>query len=168
MQEWFVTPPEEYQPEASFTRNDTETCKGESVKKLLVRLLLVLAGVAGLTIPAKAQALVVVKIPFQFVAAGQTLPAGEYKISRLSEAQPRILLLSSLENGAAVYIFPTDAQGTPHDKAKLSFATVGDQHFLSRIETANYAYTLSVPSTEALLAATPKQGAAASSSSGSN
>ena len=138
------------------------------MKKLLVRLLLVVAGVAGLTIPAKAQALVVVKIPFQFVAAGQTFPAGEYKISRLSDEQPRVLLLSSIENGGAVYMFPTDVQGTPHDKVKLAFATVGDQHFLSRIETANHAYTLSVPSTEALLAATPKNGAAASSSSGSN
>ena len=138
------------------------------MKKLFVRLLLVLAGVAGLTSPAKAQALVVVKIPFQFVAAGQTFPAGEYKISRLSDFQPRVLLLSSIENGAAVYMFPTDAQATPNDKPNLDFATVGDQQFLSRIETRAYAYTLSVPSTEALLAATPQKAAAASSSSGSN
>ena len=137
-------------------------------KKLLVRLLLVVAGVAGLTIPAKAQALVVVKIPFQFVAAGQTFPAGEYKISRLSDVQPRILQLRSIENGAAVYMLPTEVQATPHDNVKLAFATLGDQHFLSRIETASHAYTLSVPSPEALLAATPKTGAAASSSSGSN
>jgi len=137
------------------------------VKKLLVRLLLVLAGVAGLSIPAKAQALVVVKIPFQFVAAGQTFPAGEYKISRLNDWDSRILLLSSMENHVGVALLAIDAEGTPHNKAKLAFATVGDQHFLSRIETVNYAYTLSVPSTEALLAATPKEGVA-SSSSGSN
>ena len=138
------------------------------MKKLLVRLLLVLAGVAGLTIPAKAQALVVAKIPFQFVAAGQTFPAGEYKISRLNDWDSRILLLSSMENHVGVALLATDAEGTSHDKAKLAFATVGDQHFLSRIETANYAYILPVPSTEALLAATPREGAAASSSSGSN
>jgi hypothetical protein len=138
------------------------------LKKLLVRLLLVLAGVAGLTIPTKAQELdkIVVKIPFQFVAAGQTFPAGEYKISRLSDVEHRILLLSSRENGAVV-MFPTEAEDTPHDRARVAFATVGDQHFLSRIETANYVYTLSVPRTEALLAATPKKGAA-STSSGSN
>ena len=137
------------------------------MKKLLVRLLLVLAGFAGLTIPAKAQALAVGQIPFQFVVAGQKFPAGEYKITRLSDVQPRILLLSSLENGAAAIVLPIEAQSTPHDKAKLAFATVGDQHFLTRIETADYTYTLSVPSTETLLAATPKNGAA-SSSSGSN
>ena len=137
------------------------------MKKLLVRLLLVLAGVAGLAIPAKAQALVVVKIPFQFLAAGQTFPAGEYKISRLNDWDSRILILSSMENNVRVALFPIEVEGTPHDKAKLAFATVGDERFLSRVETANYAYTLSVPSAEALLAATPKKGPA-SSSSGSN
>jgi len=71
------------------------------VKKLLVRLLLVLAGVAGLTIPAKAQALVEVQIPFQFVVAGQTFPAGEYKITRLSDVQSRILLLPRNSGQAA-------------------------------------------------------------------
>ena len=139
------------------------------MKKLLVRLLLVLAGVAGLTIPTQAQELdkIIVKVPFQFVAAGQMFPAGEYKISRLSDLQSRILLLRSTENGAAVVMFPTETQDAVHDKARLSFATMGDQHFLSRIETANSTYTLSVPSSEALLAATPQRGAA-SSSSGSN
>lgn len=139
------------------------------MKQVFVRLLLVMAGVAGLTIPAKAQELdkIVVKIPFQFVAAGQTFPAGEYKISRLSDSQSRILLLSNRENRAAVVMFPTETQDISHDKAKLAFATVGDQHCLSRIETANYVYTLSVPRTEALLAATPKRGSA-SSSSGNN
>jgi hypothetical protein len=68
------------------------------VNKLFVRLLLVLASVAGLTIPAKAQSLdqIVVKIPFQFVAAGQTFPAGEYRVSRLRDEEPRVLLLTSL------------------------------------------------------------------------
>ena len=140
------------------------------MKKLFVRLLLVLAGVAVFIIPAKAQApdKMVVKIPFPFVAAGQTFPAGEYSISRLRDEQPRILLLRSIGNRADVVMLRPETQDTSHDKVKLAFATVGDQHFLRRIETGNYAYTLSVPSTEALLAATPRKGRAAASSSGSN
>ena len=66
------------------------------MKKLLVRLLLTLVGVAGFTIPAKAEPLVVVKIPFQFVAAGQTFPAGEYNVSRLNDRDARILLLTKI------------------------------------------------------------------------
>ena len=76
------------------------------MKKLLVRVLLVLVGVAGLTIPAKAQALVIMKIPFQFEAAGQTFPAGEYKITRLNDWDSRVLLLSSREIMSVSFCLP--------------------------------------------------------------
>ncbi|HVH71037.1 MAG TPA: hypothetical protein VNB49_08020 [Candidatus Dormibacteraeota bacterium] len=140
------------------------------MKKLLVRLLLILAGVAGLTIPAKAQALdqIVVNIPFEFVAAGRTFPAGEYRISRLRDEQPRVLLLASMENRANVVMLRTETQTTPSDQPKLAFVTVGDHHILSRIDTTNYAYILSVPSAEGLVAANSKKSAAPSSSSGNN
>ena len=67
------------------------------MQKRFVRLLLVLAGFAGLTLPAKAQAVdqIVVKTPFQFVVAGQTFSAGEYRILRLRDEEPRALLLAS-------------------------------------------------------------------------
>lgn len=135
------------------------------MKKLFLRALLVLAGLAGLNIPAKAQAVdqIVVKIPFEFVAAGTTLPAGEYRISRLRDEKPRVLLLRSLDNRADIVML-TDTEDTPHGKVRLDFTTVGDQHILSRIESSGYAYIISVPRTEALLAAAPKGGAAASSS----
>ena len=145
------------------------------MNKLLVRLLLVLAGFAGLTIPVKAQVVdqktvdqIAVKIPFEFVAAGQTLPAGEYRISRLSDQQPRIMLLTNRENrGASIMLRPV-TEATPQGKANLGFTTVGDQHFLSRIETGDYAYILAVPSAESVLAAAASKARAASSASGSN
>lgn len=157
--------------EAPFTRNDAEPYKGEFVKKSFLRILLVLAGFAGLAISVSAQQpdQLLVKIPFSFVAAGQTHPAGEYKVSRLRDEEPRILLLANLENrGDVVMLFP-ESQEAPHRRAQLAFATVDDQHFLSRIETADHAYNLSVPQTGALLAAAPGKGMApSSSSSGSN
>jgi len=136
------------------------------VKRLFLRALLVLAGFAGLIIPAKAQAddQIVVKIPFEFVAAGTTLPAGEYRISRLRDEKPRVLLLRSLDNPADIVALTTDTEDTPHGKVQLDFTTLGDQHFLSRIESSSYAYIFSVPRTEALFGATPKGGAAASGS----
>jgi len=126
---------------------------------------LVLAGFAGLIIPAKAQAVdqIVVKIPFEFVAAGTTLPAGEYRISRLRDEKPRVLLLRSLDNRADILML-TETENTPHGKVQLDFTTVRDQHILSRIESSGYAYIISAPRAEALLATTPKGGAAASSS----
>ena len=140
------------------------------MQKLFVRLLLILAVFAGLTIPAKAQAIdqLIVKVPFTFVAAGQTFPAGEYKISRLRDEEPRVLLLTSLENrGDRVLLFP-DSHETVGGKGQLAFTIVDNQHVLSGIQTYGYAYKLAVPRTEPLLAATPRKGAAASSASGSN
>ena len=139
------------------------------MNKLFLRALLALAGFAGLIIPAKARAddQIVVKIPFEFVAAGTTLPAGEYRISRLRDEKPRVLLLRSLDNPADIVTLATKTEDTPHGKVQLDFTTLGDQHILSRIESSSYAYIISVPRTEVLLAATPKGGAAASCS-GSN
>jgi hypothetical protein len=65
-------------------------------------------------------------------------------------------------------LFP-ESQEAAHGKVQLAFATVDNQHFLSRVETANYTYNLSVPQADALLAAAPGKGMApSSSSSGSN
>ena len=141
------------------------------MKKSFLRILLVLVGFAALSIPAKAQAVdqMIVKVPFPFVAAGQTFPAGEYKISRLRDEEPRILLLTSLENRANLVMLRAESQDNSHGKAQLDFATIDNQHFLSRVQTADNTYNLSVPRTEALLAAAPNKGAATSSSaSGSN
>ena len=141
------------------------------MNRLFVRILLVLVGFAGVTIPARAQASdrILVKVPFSFVAAGQTHPAGEYKVTRLRDEEPRILLLTNVENRADVVMLFPQSQETAHGKAQFDFWYIGDQHFLRRIETADYTYNLSVPQTEALLAAAPsKGGAVASSASGSN
>lgn len=141
------------------------------MKKSFLRILLVLAGFAAITITAKAQEpdQLLVKVPFSFVAAGQTHPAGEYKVTRLRDEGPRVLLLVNLENRSDVVILLPESQETAHGKVQLDFTTVGNQHFLSRVETADYTYHLSVPQTEPLLAAAPRKGMApASSSSGSN
>ena len=141
------------------------------MKKSFLRILLAVAGFACLTIPAKAQApdKVLVKIPFSFVAAGQTHPGGEYQVTRLRDEEPRVLLLTNVENRADVVMLLPQSQETAYGKVQLAFATVGDEHFLSRIQTADHVYNLSVPQNQALLAAAPSKGAAASSSaSGSN
>ena len=141
------------------------------MQKLLVRLLFILAVFAGLTIPAKAQAVdkLIVKVPFTFVAAGQTFPAGEYKISRLRDEEPRVLLLISLENPGDVAMLRAESHETLVHKGQLAFTIIDNQHVLSGIQTYDNAYKFAVPHTEPLLASMPSKGAAAdSSASGSN
>lgn len=156
---------------APLTRNDAKPYKGETVNKLFLRISLILAAFAGLTITTNAQEpdRVLVKVPFSFVAAGETHPAGEYKVIRLSDEGARVLLLINVENRADTVMLLPESQETAHGKSQLSFATVDNQHYLSRIETADHTYNLSVPQTDTLLAATPSKGmASSSSSSGSN
>ena len=135
------------------------------MKKPFLFILMALAGFAGLIIPANAQAQdqIVVTIPFQFVAAGQSVPAGEYRIARLDDSEPTILLLSSLENRANIAVLRAITKEPANGKAKLDFTTVGDQRFLSRIETANNAYDLAVTASKGPQAATARL-----SSTGSN
>lgn len=138
------------------------------MKTQYLRLLLLLAGFAAFTVPAKTQTVdqPVVNIPFQFVVAGQTLPAGEYKVTRLHAWNPRILILSSYENRANAIVIPAEVEETLGGKARLTFEIAGDQHVLSSIETEDHVYNFDVPKADTLLAATPHQSGSGSASSG--
>jgi hypothetical protein len=58
---------------------------------------------------------------------------------------------------------------TTEDKPALRFEHIGNQYFLSRIETAEHIFTISVPAKATQLVAMKKQtNPSASSSSGSN
>jgi hypothetical protein len=140
------------------------------VKKLYLRLFLALAGLAVCNYLAKAQAVdeLVVKVPFSFVAAGKTLPAGEYRVTRLNDTEPWVLLLSNRENRANSVLLRIDDEESPRGKTQVNFVAMGDQHFLSRIQTLDHTYNFEVPSTDPLLAAVPQKGTPASANSGSN
>jgi hypothetical protein len=140
------------------------------MKKLCLRLFLVLAGLAVLTVPGKAQVpdQLIVKVPFQFVAGGRTLPAGEYRISRVRDDEPGVLLLRSQENPRDSVILFAATHENSHGEGELGFAVVNGQHLLRGIETLDYSYAFSLPRAQAVMAAAPQQGAMAPASSGSN
>jgi len=124
------------------------------MKKLCLRIAVALVGFAGLGITAKAQVVdqVVVTIPFEFVVAGKTLPAGTYRVNRVSDDRWAGLIFSSFENRAGAIVLPTKVESTPNEKAHLSFETAGDEHFLSKIETADNVFTIPVSRAAILLA----------------
>jgi hypothetical protein len=141
------------------------------MRKQYLRIVIALVGFAGLGITAKAQAVdqVAVNIPFEFVVAGKTLPAGNYRVNRVSNTDSRILVLSSFENNVSAMILPTEVASSLSDKAEITFEQVGDQHFLSKIETADNSFTIPVSRSEILEAeaksnsATPASGGASGS-----
>jgi len=124
------------------------------MKKLCLRIAVALVSFAGLGITAKAQVVdqIVVTIPFEFVVAGKTLPAGTYRVNRASDDRWAGLIFSSFENRASAIVLPNDVESAPADKAHVSFETAGDEHFLSKVETADNVFTIPVSRTAILLA----------------
>ena len=142
------------------------------MRKQCLRILIALIGVAGLGMAARGQVSdqIEVNIPYEFVVAGKTLPAGTYRVNRLSDTNEETLVLSSLDSRARVMVLSTAVESTQADKPEVSFEQVGGQHFLSKIETADHVFTIPVSRSEILEAAARSHGGASSSgpSDGSN
>jgi hypothetical protein len=117
------------------------------MKRSYVTALLTLTCLLGLGISSHAQDAdgVVVTVPFEFVAGGATLQAGEYRVSRVSPGVNRELAIRGYNKGGA-FLLPLSFDGTvPADQPTLSFEHVGGKYLLSQIKTPGGVYTLPTP-----------------------
>jgi hypothetical protein len=113
------------------------------MKKSYLTAVLMLTCLLGVGVSARAQDAdaVVVSVPFEFVAGGATLPAGDYRVSRLNPTVNRELAISSYNRGTA-YLLPLAFDNGPSNQPTLSFEHVGGKYFLSRIKTPSGVYTM--------------------------
>jgi hypothetical protein len=101
---------------------------------------LVMAGMMALTVMActrvaQAQEMMVVNIPFDFVAGDTTLPAGEYSI-RVT-APERTLLIDRKDATASAFMNTNAVTRTEiQTESKMIFNRYGDRYFLSEVWTA--------------------------------
>jgi hypothetical protein len=125
------------------------------MRKQYLRSLIFLIGVAALGVVARGQAVdqIVVNIPYDFVVGGKTLPAGTYKVNRVTDTNERVLIIRSFENRASAMVVAAQVESTSADKVQVSFEQVGGERFLSKIETANHVFTIPVSHSEILEAA---------------
>jgi hypothetical protein len=80
---------------------------------------------------------------FDFVAEGETFPAGTYSVSRVSsEAQPDLVIRS---DDKSTLLLPIVFDGVPAEQTKLGFEHLGDKYFLSKVETLAGVYTIGTP-----------------------
>jgi hypothetical protein len=142
------------------------------MRKLCLRIAVALVSLAGLGITVKAQDVVadqvVVTIPFQFVVAGKTLPAGRYHVNRVSDDKWAGLVFSSVENRSSAIVHPIKVESTHDGKAHVGFETAGGEHFLSKIETADNVFTIPVSRAAILLAEQSHTDASSKSSVGTD
>src|SRR5712664_2670014 len=116
--------------------------KGEIMKKKYASILDAILCFLGLGVAAKAEIRheIVVTLPFEFVVSGKTFPAGTYTLSRFSDEKSEGLILSSTEHGTSVFVHPVEVESTRVDNPSVSFERVGEQHFLSKIQTRDDVY----------------------------
>jgi hypothetical protein len=136
------------------------------MKKTYLAAVLTLTCMLGLGLSARAQDVdkVVVKVPFDFVAGGQTLPAGTYNVTRASDQAFPALVIRSFDNSA--FVLPMFFDGVSTDHAELHFEHVGDKYFLSKVETPAGVYAIGTPRPMTQVAQMKDQGTM--SSSGTN
>jgi|SRR5271155_6075050 len=136
------------------------------MKRSYLAAVLTLACVLGIGVSARAQDTnaVVVTVPFEFVAGGATLPAGEYKVSRVSTGINRVLAIRGYSKEGA-FLLPRTFDDRPSSQATLSFEHTGGRYFLKAIKTPGGVYAIATPRRMISLARTKNQG---SMSSGSN
>jgi hypothetical protein len=84
---------------------------------------------------------IVVSVPFEFVAGGATLPAGQYRVDRVNPGVNRELAISGYKKGGAL-LLPLLFDDNPTNQPTLSFEHVGGKYFLNKITTLNGIYTM--------------------------
>jgi hypothetical protein len=145
----------------------TQTLRGELMKKY-ARILVAVTFLLGFSVAANAEIRpqIAVTLPFAFVVSGRTFPAGSYTVKRLSQQPFDVLMLTSDKSGTSVFVLPTELEDASDYNPKVSFRKVGDQHFLSAIQTEDYVYNFSVPRWVILEAAAKQLGTVSPSASG--
>lgn len=95
-------------------------------------ILVLFASLFVSSVNAKASSSVVFQIPFDFVVAGKTLPAGEYIVVRSTLASDEILSIRSLDKSGGAYVLTSTLRANEIlNDSKLVFNRYGDQYFLS-------------------------------------
>ena len=144
------------------------------MRKQYLRVLIALISVAGFGLATQGQTVdrITVKIPSEFVVSGKVLPAGNYSVSRANEWNGgTILVLSSFENRASMFVLPAQFKSGPADRVFVHFEQIGDQLFLTAIQTGEHLFTFPVSSKqimEAQAAAKSPMGAATPATSTGN
>jgi hypothetical protein len=128
------------------------------MKKPYLVALLSLTCLLGLGVTAHAQTVdtVAVTVPFEFVAGGATLPAGDYRIGRVNPGLNQELAITGYSKGSA-FLLPEAYDHGPSDQPRLSFINIGGRYFLSKVKTTGGVYTMPVPPASMALAQTKGQ-----------
>jgi len=113
------------------------------MKKSYLAFAITVTCLLGMGISAHAQDAmgVTVKVPFEFVVDGsKTMPAGTYRIGRVSPQSSRSLIIYN--HSSSALLLPVAVDEASEGQETLSFERVGDQYFLTKVGTPAGVYTI--------------------------
>src|SRR5215831_18720906 len=84
----------------------------------------------------------IVDIPYDFVLNGTSLPAGKYKVERYDFSDVRMLVLIHAERNKPLLTFAGELSGAHRTHPGITLQQVGDQRFLTQIQTAEHVFEL--------------------------
>jgi hypothetical protein len=123
----------------------------------------------GAAANAETQPVITVNMPFAFLAGKTTLPAGAYVVKRISDQPFDVLMITNRDKGTSVLLNPVEMEDASTYKPNVSLRLVGEQHSISRIQTADYVYNFHVSRSVTLVgAAKPSDTVSVPVSGGSN
>ena len=135
--------------------------------RILVAMMFLLG--LGMAANAEPQPEVTVNMPFEFVAGETTLPAGAYVVKRNAGQPFDILMITSRDKGTSVFLNPIEMEHASTYKPSVSFRKIGEQHIISRIQSADFVYNFPASRSATLAsAAKPSATVPVSVSGGSN
>jgi|ERR1700677_173080 hypothetical protein len=94
--------------------------------------------------------LLIVSVPFEFVVAARTMPAGSYRVSRISFDAHSGLVISG-QGGSALVLPVAVDDGSAAQSGSLDFERIGDKYLLAKVETLDHAYAVAVPHATTML-----------------
>lgn len=110
----------------------TKTRRAAILTNLLLSLPLA-AGLLGSASTASAQTSLNVNVPFAFTANNQHLPAGQYRVERLSE---RFLSIRNLKTASTVTVMVRPEEGRIFESySRLVFGREGNRNYLTQVWT---------------------------------
>lgn len=93
----------------------------------------------------RAQEPILANIPFAFTVGNMTLPAGEYRVEKLRDSSPA-LLIQRTDRGASMIVITSAVEvNAPQAQTKLIFNRHGKQYSLSQVWTAGNARGRELP-----------------------
>ncbi len=107
--------------------------KAKVKKTLLVALLVVGVFALAGAMPASAQSLSKVNVPFQFVVGDSVLPAGNYTVTSLAHNPDVVAIQSADGKSVATVLVTPSGELTKQPHATFSFAKIGGRYFLSAV-----------------------------------